>query len=82
MAIPSVTSFITFNPNDWYWTAKDGRIYSSKRNLLVYSYDTLYLLFVQNNGGSTPWPADANGVQSTAALQVVVGQYGITLPFT
>jgi hypothetical protein len=68
-----------FTPLDWYWLAKDGRTYSSARNALVYSYDSAYLAFVAKHGGITPWPVDANGQQTTAALQAVMSQYGITL---
>ena len=74
---------IPFNGNDWYWATTDGskRIYSSKRNAYVYPYDTAYLAFVAAQGGTTPWPVDTSGNQTTAALQDVVKQYGITLPF-
>jgi hypothetical protein len=66
-------------PLDWYWTASDGqRIYSSARNALVYPYDTAYLAFVAAHG-TPPWPIDANGQQTTAAMQAVMSQYGITL---
>jgi len=77
-----VALILTFNPMDWYWLNQDGRIYSSKRNALVYSYDSAYLAFVAANGGVSPWPIDINGLQTTAALQAVVGNYGITLPFS
>lgn len=69
------------SPLDWYWLSKDGRIYSSGRNALVYPYDTLYLTFKNAHGGTTPWPIDTGGLQTAAALQDVVAQYGITLPF-
>jgi hypothetical protein len=71
-----------FEPLNWYWVAKDGRIYSSAGNRLTWPYDTGYVNFVAQNGGATPWPTDTNGQQTTAALQAVVGQYGITLPFS
>ncbi len=67
---------------DWFWKASDGRIYSSKRNALVYSYDSAYLAFVTQHGGCTPWPLDASGVQTTAAMQAVMTPYGVTLPFS
>lgn len=72
----------TFNPQNWYWAAKDGRIYSSARNALVYSYDSAYLAFVATNGGATPWPVDTTGQPTAAALQAVMSQYGIALPFS
>ena len=70
------------NPLNWYWKAKDGRIYSSAKNALVYSYDSAYLAFVATNGGTTPWPTDTNGVQSTAAMQAIMTPYQIVLPFS
>jgi len=73
--------FVFFTPLDWYWTAKDGRIYSSARNVLVYTYDSAYVAFVTKVGGAPPWPVDASGVQTTAAMQAVMTPYGITLPF-
>lgn len=72
---------ILFNPLDWYWLASDGRIYSSKRNILVYTYDSPYLSFLAINGGTTPWPTDGSGKQTTAAMQAVMTPYGIVLPF-
>ncbi len=65
-----------FTPLDWYWLASDGRIYSSGRNALVFPYDTGYLTFLARSGGATPWPTDANGQQTTAALQAVLSYYG------
>jgi hypothetical protein len=70
------------NPLNWYWTALDGRIYSSAKNSLVYPYDAGFLAFVAANGGSTPWPIDTNGQQTTAALQAVLTPHNITLPFS
>jgi len=78
-----LTFGMTYTPLNWYWAASDGvRVYASARNALVYHYDTGYLAFLATNGMATPWPVDANGQQTTAALQAVVGQYGITLPFS
>jgi hypothetical protein len=69
----------SFNPADWYWLASDGRVYSSKRNALVYSYDSPYMAFVAAKGAASPWPVDANGQQTTAALGAVLAAYGITI---
>lgn len=67
------------NPLDWYWRADDGRIYSSSRNALVYSYDTAYLAHVAKHGGVTPWPVDINGRQTSAALQETLAISGINV---
>jgi len=69
----------TCSVTDWYWLASDGRIYSSARNALVYSYDSAYLAFVAKHGGCTPWPGDANGQQTMAAMQDVMSPYGVTI---
>lgn len=70
---------LPYTPQDWYWLASDGRIYSSARNALVYPYDSRYLAFVAQRGGTTPWPVDINGQQTTAALQDVLSPHRITL---
>jgi hypothetical protein len=71
-----------YNPRDWYWIAKDGRIYSSARNRLVHIDDTGYRAFLATNGAASPWPVDINGKQTTAALQDVLTPYGIKLTFS
>lgn len=76
----SLSQQFSFNAADWYWTASDGRIYSSKRNLLVYSNDTGYRSFLAAQGGnSTPWPSDIAGKQTAAELQLVLAYYGINV---
>ena len=71
-----------FKASDWYWIATDGRIYSSKRNRLVYPYDPAYLAFVASTSKATPWPSDASGVQSAQALVDTLALYGITVTTT
>jgi hypothetical protein len=68
-----------FNPNDWYWKARNGSVYARKRNSLVYSYDSAYLAFVAKTGGATPWPVDTTGKQTASALQEVLSAYGINV---
>ena len=68
-----------FNPADWYWITKTGGVYSSARNAYVYSYDFAYLAFVARSGAASPWPIDANGQQTSAALADVLSFYGITV---
>lgn len=70
---------INFKPSDWYWTNTDGRIFSSKRNQIVYTYDSGYQSFLASQGGNpTPWPTDITGKQTAAALQQVLDYYGVT----
>lgn len=78
----SVQGITPYTPLAWYWTATDGRVYSSAKNALVYTYDSGYLTFIATNGGAKPWPVDANGKQTTASMQSVMSQFGIVLPFT
>lgn len=74
--------FRTPSATNSYWAASDGvRIYSSARNVLVYPYDFGLLAFIAQYGKPIPWPIDTNGKQTTASLQAVMTQYGITLPF-
>jgi hypothetical protein len=65
-----------YTPLDWYWTATDGsgRVYSSARNAPITSFDGAYQAFLGIVRGPTAWPTDANGNQSTAALQAVMSQ--------
>lgn len=72
----------SYNPLNSYWIAQDGRIYSSKKNALVYYYDPGYVAFVATYGAAYPWPVDANGKQTTASMQQVMSQYLVTLPFS
>jgi hypothetical protein len=75
-------NFQNYNPLDWYWlNSQDSRIYSSKRNVLVYPYDTGYLTFVATYGAAAPWPLDISGKQTTASMQAIMTQYQIILPF-
>ncbi|WP_024516867.1 hypothetical protein [Bradyrhizobium sp. Tv2a-2] len=60
-------------PSDWYWAAKDGRIYSSRRDAFVYYADPAF-----EAGNSSPWPTDATGKQTNAALLAVLQFYGLT----
>jgi hypothetical protein len=62
---------------DWYWTASDGRVYSSKRGQLVYPYDSGYRAFIAKHGAASPWPIDAQGKQTNQALHDVLTHHGI-----
>ncbi|MNE19376.1 hypothetical protein D3C80_1124540 [compost metagenome] len=65
-----------FDPKDWYWTAEDGRIFSSAREAIVED-DAEFLEWAALGNAPTPWPRDDNGVQSEAALDAVLLPYGI-----
>lgn len=65
-----------FDPKDWYWTAEDGRIFSSARQTSVQD-DTEFQAWAALGNVPTPWPRDDDGVQSKAALDAVLLPYGI-----
>ncbi len=65
-----------YNPNDWYWLAEDGRVYSSKTGGLVASDNAAFVAWKGDNARfPTIWPRDANDDQTEAALQTVLGIY-------
>lgn len=65
---------MAFNPLDWYWVNDDGRIYASKRQIIVDETDPD---FIAANAAmmTTPWPRDLAGNQTDAALQEVLAPY-------
>lgn len=70
-----------YNPNDWYWAADDGRVYSSARRSLVAAEDATYRARLAG-GLMTPWPRDEEGDQTDAALQDVLRPYGLWIDLT
>ena len=66
-----------FNPSDWYWLASDGRLWSSRAASLVSASDATYVAWLAAGNAPTPWPADASGAQTTAALQDVLSPLGL-----
>ncbi|MCJ8142981.1 hypothetical protein MKI84_08630 [Ancylobacter sp. A5.8] len=67
-----------YDPRRWFWTAEDGRVYSSAAGGLVASDDVAYEAAVAA-GLWTPWPRDDAGKQTEAALQEVLAPYGLYL---
>ena len=70
-----------YEPNNWYWKAEDGRVFSSARNQIVTEADADYTKWIALKT-PTSWPRDAEGAQTDAALQEVVGPYGVTMKTT
>lgn len=66
---------MTYNPNDWYWLADDGRLYSSAAQALVKKSDLAYKSWSSGDLVPTPWPQDETGEQTNAALQQVLSPY-------
>jgi hypothetical protein len=63
-----------YNPHDWYWINGDGRIYASKRQIIVDASDPE---FISAGAATTPWPRDSEGDQTDAALQGVLAPYSL-----
>ena len=60
----------SYNPFDHYWLADDGRLFSSAaQSLVTPETDT--------GEDKTPWPRDAAGAQTDAALQDVLTPYNV-----
>lgn len=68
-----------YDIRDWYWLAADGRLYSSAASALVEENAPAYLDWRARLPGAapTPWPLDAAGEQTDAALQAVLEPYGL-----
>jgi Domain of unknown function (DUF4376) len=65
-------------PYDWYWLADDKRVFASARQVIVTDTDPAYLAWIAIPGNlATPWPYDAAGNQTEAALQVVLAPYNL-----
>ena len=72
-----------YNPYDWYWLADDGRLYSSKRNIVVDVNDATYIAWVAapfQGHWRQNWPRDEVGDQTTETMQLVMTPYDIVLP--
>jgi len=67
---------MTYDPNDWYWRADDGRVFASARQQTVDESDADYLAFSERQMPSQ-WPRDDAGEQTDAALQEVLAPYNI-----
>jgi hypothetical protein len=65
-----------YNPNNWYWKAADGRIFSSAAQAIVPADHGPYLTWLQANT-PTQWPRDDEGNQTSASLQEVLAPYGM-----
>ena len=65
-----------FTPQDWYWLADDGRVFTSARQAVVTADDPAYVAF-KAGANPTAWPRDEAGAQTAAALQDVLTPYGL-----
>ena len=68
-----------YTPTNWYWIAENGRIYSSAKQAIITSNDDDFLKWQASGYLPTPWPKDAHGQQSDAALAEVIAPFGLKL---
>lgn len=66
-----------YDVNDWYWLADDGRVFSSARQQVVTAADVAFLMWKAKPASPTPWPRDASGAQTVAALQAVLSEHDL-----
>jgi hypothetical protein len=66
-----------YNPFDWYWLADDGRVFASKRQVIVTDADAEYQAWLTAGNHPSDWPRDLAGEQTDAALQDVLRPYNI-----
>lgn len=70
-------SDVPFIPRLTFWLAEDGRIFSGIKQMLVTAEDGDYVKFVAYGLQPRAWPRDADGDQTTAALQDVLTPFGM-----
>lgn len=68
-----------FQPYDWYWQDEDGRIYGSAENKIVTEGDERFQSWLANGNPARAWPRNADGEQTTDAMQEVLTPYSIFL---
>ncbi|WP_316228544.1 DUF4376 domain-containing protein [Bradyrhizobium sp. SZCCHNR2023] len=68
---------VRFDPNNWYWLASDGRLYSSAVEGLIDAGSSDYQAWLASGKFATLWPRDDAGNQTVAALQAVLTRYGL-----
>lgn len=66
-----------FTPSDWYWLSTDGRVFSSAQEALIAPEDESFRRWLADGCQPTPWPRDADGAETIAALQEVLQPYGL-----
>lgn len=69
-------------PFQWFWQADDGRVYSAAVRALVNADDAGLLDFKAAGRTPTRWPVDDAGAQTDAALNDVLGAYGLAVHAT
>lgn len=72
-----VSPFAFFVPNQWYWLADDGRVFSGPLESVVTTSDPDYVAWTGLGNIPTAWPHDEDGNQTDAALQDVLMPFGM-----
>jgi hypothetical protein len=65
-----------YNPTNWYWEGPQG-VFSSAQGKIVPTDDAAYEAWRAGGAAPTPWPKDALGAQTAAALDAVLAPYGV-----
>ena len=70
------------NPANWYWSGQPSGqtstvVYSSAKGALVPATDATYVAWLAGGNVATPWPKDANGAVTPAALDAVLQAAGL-----
>ena len=68
---------LPYDPRDWYWRDPSGRIFSSKAKSVVDESDAAFASWIASHGAPSPWPKDADGAASVAALDEVLAAYDL-----
>jgi hypothetical protein len=68
---------MSYNPYDWYWLADDNRVFASARQIVVDNADAAYIAWTGAGNVATPWPRDAAGNQTNAAMQEVLTPFNL-----
>lgn len=71
-----------YNPFDWYWIDANGKIFSSSARALVEASNAAYEAWCKAGNVATPWPKDASGAQTSAALDAVLSPYNLSTGLT
>jgi len=71
-----------YNPADWFWAGEpDSRtseiIYSSSAGKVVPADDAVYVAWSDAGNSATPWPKDATGAVTSAALDDILIAAGL-----
>jgi hypothetical protein len=73
---------VTYTPSNWYWSGQPSGqsspiIYSSASAAVVPSTNSAYVAWLAVPNFATPWPKDATGAVTTAALDDVLTAAGL-----